>query len=130
MPRCGNCGKENAEADRFCSGCGRVLAVSGLAGELRKTVTVVYADMAGSTALGERLDPESLRGLMSRYYEEMRLALERHGGTAARFIGDAVMGVFGVPMAREDDALRAVRAAVDMRASLHTLNLELAERWG
>ena len=66
-------------------------------GEVRKTVTVLFCDVTGSTSLGEQLDPESLRALMSRFFEEMRAALERHGGTVEKFIGDAVMAVFGIP---------------------------------
>ena len=91
----------------------------------RKTVTVLFCDLADSTELGERLDPESLRGLMARWYGAMREPLERHGGTVEKFIGDAVMAVFGVPQVHEDDALRAVRAAVEMRGAIATLNAEL-----
>lgn len=97
--------------------------------ESRKTVTVVFCDVTGSTALGERLDPESLSKVMGRYFEEMRSVIEHHGGTVEKFIGDAVMAVFGVPMLHEDDALRAVRAADAMREALVGLNEELrAER--
>jgi class 3 adenylate cyclase/tetratricopeptide (TPR) repeat protein len=99
-------------------------------GERRKTVTVLFADMVGSTVLGESLDPESLRRLMVRYFEQMAGAVRRHGGTVEKFIGDAVMAVFGVPRAHEDDALRAVRAAVEMRDALDELNLEFARDWG
>ncbi len=95
------------------------------AGEIRKTVTVLFCDITGSTSLGEQLDPESLRGLMSRFFEEMQAVLERHGGTVEKFIGDAVMAVFGIPTVHEDDPLRAVRAAVEMRDSLASLNKEL-----
>jgi class 3 adenylate cyclase/tetratricopeptide (TPR) repeat protein len=98
--------------------------------EVRKTVTVLFADVIGSTSLGERLDPESLRGVMSRYFEEMRSAVESHGGTVEKFIGDAVMAVFGVPVVHEDDALRAVRAASQMREILASLNAELDRDWG
>jgi class 3 adenylate cyclase len=95
----------------------------------RKTVTVLFCDLANSTELGERLDPESLRNLMERWYEAMRDSVERHGGTVEKFIGDAVMAVFGVPQVHEDDALRAVRAAVEIRVELARLNEELvAER--
>ncbi len=94
--------------------------------ESRKTVTVLFCDLADSTELGERLDPELLRGLMARWYGSMREPLDRHGGTVEKFIGDAVMAVFGVPFAHEDDALRAVRAAVEMREALNRLNEELA----
>ena len=98
--------------------------------EVRKTVTVVFCDVTGSTAMGERLDPESLRRVMSRYFAEMRAALERHGGTVEKFIGDAVMAVFGVPAIHEDDALRAVRAASEMREALEVLNKELERDHG
>jgi DNA-binding SARP family transcriptional activator len=93
---------------------------------MRKTVTVLFCDLAGSTDLGERLDPESLRGLMARWYDTMREPVEWHGGTVEKFIGDAVMAVFGVPHVHEDDALRAIRAAVDMREALARLNEALA----
>jgi class 3 adenylate cyclase/tetratricopeptide (TPR) repeat protein len=94
----------------------------------RKTVSVLFCDLADSTALGERLDPEPLRELMGRWYEEMRTALERHGGTVEKFVGDAVMAVFGLPQAHEDDALRAVRAALEMQSAVGRLNSSLAER--
>jgi len=93
--------------------------------EARKTVTVVFSDVTGSTSLGEQLDPESLRRVMSRYFDEMRSVLERHGGTVEKFIGDAVMAVFGIPTLHEDDALRAVTAASEMRSTLEHLNDEL-----
>ena len=83
--------------------------------EQRKTVTVLFSDVSGSTALGERLDPESLRRVLARYFEVAREAVERHGGVVEKFIGDAVMAVFGVPQVHEDDALRAVRAATELR---------------
>jgi predicted ATPase/class 3 adenylate cyclase len=98
--------------------------------EVRKTVTVLFADVTGSTGLGERLDPESLRRVMSRYFEEMQAVLERHEGTIEKFIGDAIMAVFGIPTLHEDDALRAVRAAVEMREALAALNEELESEWG
>ena len=98
--------------------------------EVRKTVTVVFADVTGSTGLGERLDPESVRRIMIRYFDEMRAVVERHDGTVEKFIGDAVMAVFGIPRVHEDDALRAVRAAAEMRDRLATLNDELEEEWG
>jgi class 3 adenylate cyclase/tetratricopeptide (TPR) repeat protein len=93
--------------------------------ELRKTVTVLFTDIAGSTPLGERLDPEALRRVMSTYFDRMKGVVERHGGTVEKFIGDAVMAVFGIPVLHEDDALRAARAARDMREALHELNQEL-----
>jgi class 3 adenylate cyclase/tetratricopeptide (TPR) repeat protein len=98
--------------------------------EVRKTVTVVFADLTGSTGLGERFDPESLRRVMQRYFVEMGAALEGHGGTVEKFIGDAVMAVFGIPHVHEDDALRAVRAAAEMRERLAQLNDDLEPEWG
>ena len=96
----------------------------------RKTVTVVFTDLAGSTALGERLDPETLRGVMSRYFATAQAAMERHGGTVEKFIGDAVMAVFGVPTLREDDAVRAIRAVVELSDALERLNAELDREHG
>src|SRR4051794_29424527 len=98
--------------------------------ESRRTVTVVFADMVGFTALGERLDEESLRRVMDGFYAEMRGAIESESGTLAKFIGDAVLAVWGTPEVREDDALRAVRAAEAMRSSLAGLNEDLQRRWG
>jgi class 3 adenylate cyclase len=94
----------------------------------RKTVSVLFCDLADSTALGERVDPEPLRELMGRWYDEMRIAVERHGGTVEKFVGDAVMAVFGLPRAHEDDALRAVRAALEMQTAVERLNASLARR--
>ena len=93
--------------------------------EVRKVVTIVFADVTGSTRLGEELDSEALRKVMSRYFEEMQAIVERHGGVVEKFIGDAVMAVFGIPQVHEDDALRAVRAAVEMRDGLTRVNEEL-----
>ncbi len=93
--------------------------------EARKTVSIVYSDVAGSTALGERLDPESLRRAMTRYFEVVKRVHERHGGVVEKFIGDAVMAVFGMPYVHEDDALRAVRAACELTAAVSALNREL-----
>lgn len=93
--------------------------------EVRKIVSIVYSDVAGSTALGERLDPESLRRAMIRYFEVVKRVHERHGGVVEKFIGDAVMAVFGMPCAHEDDALRAVRAASELRGAVAALNCEL-----
>src|SRR5215468_5911066 len=90
----------------------------------RKTVTVLFCDVTGSTALGESLDPEALRELLARYFERMQAIVERHGGSVEKFIGDAVMAVFGVPAAHEDDALRAVLAAAEMRDALPDLGVQ------
>jgi class 3 adenylate cyclase/tetratricopeptide (TPR) repeat protein len=125
MPACPHCGQDNPDEARFCLRCGRPLEPAAPPREARKVVTVLFSDVIGSTRLGERLDPESLRQVMTLYFEEMKAALEAHGGTVEKFIGDAVMAVFGIPVLHEDDALRAVRAAVEMRERLAKLNAEL-----
>jgi class 3 adenylate cyclase/tetratricopeptide (TPR) repeat protein len=132
VPFCTQCGRDNPDDARFCAGCGAPLeaAEAAPAREVRKTVTVVFCDITGSTSIGERLDPESLRRVQSRYFAGMRAELERHGGTVEKFIGDAVMAVFGIPVLHEDDAVRAVRAASDMLDALAALNEELEREWG
>ncbi len=136
MTGCASCGRPNRPEAHFCDACGAALETRGpespsdLASESRKTVTVVFSDVTGSTALGESLDPESLRRVLARYFAAMRQVIERHGGTVEKFIGDAVMAVFGVPTVHEDDALRAVRAAWEMSAALASLNDELATDYG
>jgi class 3 adenylate cyclase/tetratricopeptide (TPR) repeat protein len=115
MVVCGTCGTENRDGARFCDTCGAPLAAADAPREQRKTVTVLFCDVLGSTARGEQLDPEATRAVMARYFDTARAAVERHGGTVEKFIGDAVMAVFGVPRVHEDDALRAVRAAVELR---------------
>src|SRR5215218_6328962 len=92
---------------------------------VRKTVTVVFCDLVGSTALGDQADPEVLQERMTRYHAELRQILERHGGTVEKFIGDAAMAVFGLPQAHEDDALRAVRAADEIREAVVGVELEV-----
>jgi class 3 adenylate cyclase/tetratricopeptide (TPR) repeat protein len=130
MPDCPACGHSNPARAEFCMSCGSPLPSVEEALEARKTVTVVFCDVEGSTNLGDRLDPESVRQLMTRFFTEMRSVVEHHGGTVEKYIGDAVMAVFGVPRLHEDDALRAVRAAEEMQASLDRLNEELESRWG
>ena len=130
MAACPACGVENPEGSRFCNACGERLPEASPAPEVRKTVTVVFCDVTGSTALGERLDAEALRRVMMRYFDAMTRAIERHGGTVEKFIGDAVMAVFGIPTTHEDDAIRAVRAANDMREGLRLLNKELERDHG
>jgi len=130
MFTCPQCGAENPEGAKFCNECGARLAEPPPAREQRKTVTVVFCDVTGSTSLGEKLDPESLRRVMARYFESMRAVIERHGGTVEKFIGDAVMAVFGLPLLHEDDALRGVRAAAEMREALAELNGELLRDYG
>ena len=130
MVTCARCGQENPEGFAFCGACGAPLVAEDAAREVRKTVTVVFSDVTGSTALGEQLDPESLRRVMGRYFDETQSVVERHEGIVEKFIGDAVMAVFGIPIVHEDDALRAVRAAMEMRERLSGLNEELARDWG
>jgi predicted ATPase/class 3 adenylate cyclase len=125
---CPNCGEENSERARFCQACATPLQRSA-GGEARKTVTVVFSDVVGSTELGERLDTETFTRLMNRYFERMKMIAERHGGTVAKFIGDAIVAVFGIPVLHEDDALRAVKAAWDMRTALDALNEDFEARW-
>src|SRR4051812_80557 len=105
MPACATCGSPNAAEARFFSGCGASLA-SGRAARAvpaRKTVTVLFCDLTGFTSLAERLDPESLHQVMARYFKAMRGAIERHGGEVEKYIGDAIMAIFGVPRLHEDD---------------------------
>src|SRR5919205_4194023 len=131
MAACPICGQENPAGARFCQACAAPLAAAPAAvHEVRKTVTVVFSDIVDSTPLGERLDPESLRRVVWRFFAEMRAALEAHGGTVERFAGDDVMAVFGVPTLHDDDALRAVRAASEMRERLAGLNDELRRVYG
>jgi class 3 adenylate cyclase/tetratricopeptide (TPR) repeat protein len=133
---CPSCGRENPDDARFCGGCATPLAAEPTARlEERKVVTVVFADLVGSTARAERLDPEDVRAILAPYHERLRHELERHGGTAEKFIGDAVVGVFGAPVAREDDPERAVRAALTIQDAIAELNdadprLELEVRVG
>jgi class 3 adenylate cyclase/tetratricopeptide (TPR) repeat protein len=127
---CPSCGEENPDRFRLCGFCGTPLAAAAAARETRKLVTVVFSDLEGSTALGDALDSEVVRELLARYFEEMRSVLDAHGGTVEKYIGDAIMAVFGFPAIHEDDALRAVRAALEMEAALDVLNDELERRWG
>jgi class 3 adenylate cyclase/tetratricopeptide (TPR) repeat protein len=124
MAICPSCGQENRKGSRFCNACGAELAAEPPGREYRKVVTVLFCDVVGSTSLGESVDPEALRSLLGRYFDEMKAIVERHGGSVEKFIGDAVMAVFGVPQAHEDDALRAVRAAVEMRDALPALGVD------
>src|SRR5919206_2392707 len=130
MTVCTSCGADNRAGASFCDSCGSALAAAAPAREVRKVVTVLFCDVTGSTALGERIDPESLRHVMSRYFDTAKAVVERHGGSVEKFIGDAVMAVFGVPAVHEDDALRAVRAADELRGSLGELNDALERDFG
>jgi class 3 adenylate cyclase/tetratricopeptide (TPR) repeat protein len=123
VPVCASCGHETAEDANFCPKCGTPYEAAPTPREQRKIVTVVFCDVTDSTALGESTDPETLRALLARYFERMKGIVEAHGGSVEKFIGDAVMAVFGVPLAHEDDALRACRAAVEMRDALPELGI-------
>jgi class 3 adenylate cyclase/tetratricopeptide (TPR) repeat protein len=127
---CPNCGEENADRAKFCQNCATPLADIEAAVAVRKIVTIVFADVTGSTVLGDQLDAEALRHVMERYFGAMEDAIHAHGGTTEKFIGDAVMAVFGIPRLHEDDAIRAVRAADAMRSALYALNLELNRERG
>jgi class 3 adenylate cyclase len=119
---CGVCGYEAAAPFRFCPECGAAAGVPGR--EQRKVVTVLFCDVTGSTALGESLDAEALRALLARYFQRMKSIVEHHGGVVEKFIGDAVMAVFGIPAVHEDDAVRALRAAAEMHAVLPELGIQ------
>ena len=131
MVSCTACGQQNPNGFRFCGSCDSLLARDAATSrEVRKTITVLFCDLAESTALGERLDPESLQRVLGRYFQQTREVLERHEGTVQKFIGDAVVGVFGIPRLHEDDALRAARAAIEVQTDLAELNQELEREWG
>jgi class 3 adenylate cyclase/tetratricopeptide (TPR) repeat protein len=122
---CAACGGDVDGDFAFCPRCGAPLTPRPAPSrEQRKVVTVLFCDVTGSTELGERLDPEALRTLLARYFERMKEIVERHGGSVEKFIGDAVMAVFGVPVVHEDDAFRAVRAAVEMREAFPALGCQ------
>src|SRR5438876_12106217 len=114
MPSCPVCEQQNPDGARFCSACGAALSTEPRREE-RKVVSVLFADLVGFTSRAEQLDPEDVRAVLAPYWERLRGELERHGGTVEKFIGDAVMAVFGAPVAHEDDPERAVRAALEIR---------------
>src|SRR3954462_5989336 len=123
MALCPACGHDNPGGARFCNGCGAPLSsVVTPPREERKVVSIVFADMVGSTARGELLDPEDVRSVLSSYHDLLRGQLEAYGGTVEKFIGDAVVGVFGAPLAHEDDAERAVRASLAIQGAIADLN--------
>jgi class 3 adenylate cyclase/tetratricopeptide (TPR) repeat protein len=132
MIRCPGCGEENPPRFKLCGYCGTPLAAAAAlpVRELRKTVTIVFSDLKGSTAIGERLDSEALHEVKERYFRAMAAEIARHGGKVEKYIGDAIMAVFGLPRTHEDDALRAVRAAVGMQSALAQVNLDLQARYG
>jgi class 3 adenylate cyclase len=118
---CRGCGQENLAVARFCHACGSSLTEESLAGDERRTVTVIFVDLVGFTATAERLDPEEVRAVLAPYHERLRREIESFGGVVEKFIGDAVMGLFGAPLAHGDDAERAVRAAFVVRDSIGEL---------
>jgi class 3 adenylate cyclase len=111
MGVCPSCGEANPADARLCGMCRTTLAADATAGDGGKLVTVVTSDLKGSTALGERLDPESLREVLNRYFAVMRVVFESHGGSIEKIIGDAIVAVFGLPFRHDDDPIRAVEAA-------------------
>jgi class 3 adenylate cyclase/tetratricopeptide (TPR) repeat protein len=127
---CPGCGEENPGRFRLCGYCGSVLVAQPAPQEVRKTVTVVFCDLKGSTELGDRLDSEAFREVLALYFSAMKPVLVRHGGTIEKYIGDAIMAVFGLLRMHEDDALRAVRAAAEMREALAELNVTLRAEFG
>ena len=126
---CSSCGTENPAGYKFCGKCGCALASSPIksAFEERRVITVVFADLVGFTSRAERMDPEDLRSILDPYYRRLRAELEAHGGTVEKFIGDAVMGVFGAPVAHGDDPERGVRAALAIRDAVPQMNAEAPE---
>src|SRR5512132_3777857 len=120
---CPVCGQENPAGFKFCGACGAELdAAVAPAREERKVITVLFADLVGFTSRAEKLDPEDVRAMLSPYYARLRHELERHGGTVEKFIGDAVVALFGAPVAHEDDPERAIRAAIAIREAIVELN--------
>jgi len=127
---CGTCGETNPSGARLCGMCGSALLQDEAAGEVRRVITLVTSDLKGSTALGERLDPEALREVLNRYFDVMRVVFESHGGTIEKIIGDAIVAVFGLPFRHDDDPLRALEAAAESQRALSTLNDELEAGYG
>ncbi len=122
---CARCGQDNPEGARFCNACGAPLAEPGRTGEERRVVSVLFVDLVGFTSRAEKLDPEDVRAFLVPYYERVRRELESHGGRVEKFVGDAVMGVFGAPVTYGDDAERAVRAAFAVRDWAENEGLQL-----
>jgi class 3 adenylate cyclase/tetratricopeptide (TPR) repeat protein len=129
MLTCKACGEVNPDRARFCNACGEQIGEEP-SERFRRVVTILFSDVVDSTGLGERLDPETLHHVLTDYFEGVKPVVERHGGTLAKFIGDAVMAVFGLTELHEDDALRAVRAALEMRETLADLNTGFEQRYG
>ena len=130
MRACFSCGRQNPDQARSCERCGARLEPEMGAGHVRKSVTVLFTDVVASTDLGAKLDPESSRFVMGRFFDAARASIERHGGTLEKYIGDAIMAVFGIPVVHEDDPLRACRAGVEILERLEVLNKELERDFG
>ena len=128
MPICSACGRESPDGFQHCGFCGASLSAPVV--ERRILATLVFCDLSGSTALGERVDAESVTELLRSYFQEMRTVIERHGGIVEKFIGDAVVAAFGVREVHEDDALRACRAALEMQQRMVDLNAGHEQRFG
>src|SRR6266568_1644312 len=129
MPTCSACGRENQADPRYCDACGAALmAAPEPRREERKVVTVLFTDLVGFTSRAEKLDPEDVRAILSPYYARLREQIEQRGGTVEKFIGDAVMAVFGAPVAHEDDPLRAVLTALAIRDAVQESSPELQIR--
>ena len=122
VPVCAHCREDNPGRAKFCLACGSPLAVMSPRGDERKVVSVLFCDLVGFTSRAERLDVEDVGGLLRPYYTRLRSELERYGGTVEKFIGDAVMALFGAPVSHEDDPARAVRAALAIRSAITELN--------
>src|SRR6476646_9675643 len=118
---CPSCGQENPDIARFCLPCGTALAGAAHREE-RRVVSVLFVDIVGFTSRSEQLDPEDVRAFLKPYYEHVRGEIEAHGGRIEKFVGDAVLGIFGAPVAHGDDAERAVRAALAVRDALRAMN--------
>ncbi|HEY6606889.1 MAG TPA: adenylate/guanylate cyclase domain-containing protein, partial [Gaiellaceae bacterium] len=127
MPVCSQCGQENPDIAKFCLACGAPLAAPAPPAEERKLITVLFCDIVGSTAKAEHMDPEDVRARLGPYYTRLRSELERFGGTVEKFIGDAVVAIFGAPVAHEDDPERAVRAGLAICEAIDDLNA--ADEW-
>src|SRR2546423_15175702 len=128
MPFCTACGTENVAEARFCFSCGAAIGAPPQApaapSEERKVITAIFVDLVGSTARSENLDPEDVKSLVAPYHARVRGELEAHGGTFAKFSGDAILALFGTPKAHEDDPERAIRAALAVRQGIAELNDE------
>src|SRR5437660_6229648 len=122
---CPSCGNTLPERARFCPGCGQSIVTLGTRGDERRVVTVVFADLVGFTTLSEAMDPEQVKNLVDSCFERLAADITAFGGRVDKIVGDAIVALFGAPVAHEDDAERAVRAALQMQASVVALSGEL-----